>query len=350
MPFNGSGTFNRLYSWVIDAANSVNISSSRMDAELNGVAAALTNCITRDGQSPPSADIPWGGKRLTNLAAAAAGSDALSRDTADSRYILASGATNLTLSGALNAATGNFTGALVVNGALSVSSTVTFFGALGVNGTINTNQNVGLTSNATSLIFTDVSGSHPYFTCQNDNNFVFYGTDASGAARGIWSVGMRSGSSVVAFNGTPTAPTASLGDNSTKLATTAYVFAGFAALASPTFTGTPAAPTASAGTSTTQLATTAFVDRLRDVPRVTGGLARGSVFATSAGFTVNAANAGELYMAYNDSGSAVTVTQGTVTLRLHGSATTGSRTLAARGMCSIWYNGSGEAIISGDVS
>tara|TARA_Y100001937_G_C7119458_1_gene331859 strand:+ start:422 stop:1378 length:957 start_codon:yes stop_codon:yes gene_type:complete len=35
--------------------------------------------------------------------------------------------------------------------------------------------------------------------------------------------------------------------------------AGFASLASPTFTGTPAAPTASTGTNTTQIATTAFV-------------------------------------------------------------------------------------------
>ena len=34
---------------------------------------------------------------------------------------------------------------------------------------------------------------------------------------------------------------------------------GAAALASPTFTGTPSAPTASAGTNTTQIATTAFV-------------------------------------------------------------------------------------------
>src|SRR5689334_9718714 len=33
-----------------------------------------------------------------------------------------------------------------------------------------------------------------------------------------------------------------------------------AALASPTFTGTPAAPTAAGGTNTTQLATTAFVE------------------------------------------------------------------------------------------
>lgn len=100
-----------------------------------------------------------------------------------------------------------------------------------------------------------------------------------------------------ALTGTPTAPTAAAGTNTTQLATTAFVRAAIAALvnsspsaldtlaelatalgndanfattvtnalvlkaplASPTFTGTPAAPTATAGTNTTQLATTAFV-------------------------------------------------------------------------------------------
>ncbi|HET7111726.1 MAG TPA: hypothetical protein VFI41_12715 [Gemmatimonadales bacterium] len=46
-------------------------------------------------------------------------------------------------------------------------------------------------------------------------------------------------------------------DNSDKLGGTAA--ASYALLASPTFTGTPAAPTAAPGTNTTQLATTAFV-------------------------------------------------------------------------------------------
>lgn len=66
-----------------------------------------------------------------------------------------------------------------------------------------------------------------------------------------------------ALTGTPTAPTASQADNSTKIATTAYVDTGLALkapLASPTLTGTPAAPTAAVGTNTTQLATTAFVN------------------------------------------------------------------------------------------
>jgi hypothetical protein len=94
-----------------------------------------------------------------------------------------------------------------------------------------------------------------------------------------------------AFTGSPTAPTAAVDNNSTAIATTAYVqqqagastpamdgtaSAGSslkwsrqdhvhptdtsrAPLASPTFTGTPAAPTPTAGDNTTKVATTAFV-------------------------------------------------------------------------------------------
>ena len=68
------------------------------------------------------------------------------------------------------------------------------------------------------------------------------------------------------FTGTPAAPTATSGTNTTQIATTAFVTTEIsnsastkANIASPTFTGVPAAPTASAGTNTTQIATTAFV-------------------------------------------------------------------------------------------
>lgn len=62
-----------------------------------------------------------------------------------------------------------------------------------------------------------------------------------------------------ALTGTPTAPTATPGTNSTQVATTAFVATSFAPLASPALTGTPTAPTAATGASTTQIATTAFV-------------------------------------------------------------------------------------------
>jgi hypothetical protein len=63
-----------------------------------------------------------------------------------------------------------------------------------------------------------------------------------------------------AFTGTPTAPTPASNDNSSKLATTAFVVnQAFAPLNSPALTGTPTAPTAATATNTTQVATTAFV-------------------------------------------------------------------------------------------
>ena len=64
------------------------------------------------------------------------------------------------------------------------------------------------------------------------------------------------------FTGTPVAPTAAGGTNTTQIATTAFVvsaLAPYAPLASPGLTGTPTAPTATSGTNTTQIATTQFV-------------------------------------------------------------------------------------------
>lgn len=68
------------------------------------------------------------------------------------------------------------------------------------------------------------------------------------------------------FTGTPLSTTAGVDTNTTQVATTAYVVGqGYAKLASPTFSGTPSLPTGttgvtqSAGNNTTALATTAFV-------------------------------------------------------------------------------------------
>lgn len=68
MPFNGSGTFTRLYSWTADAAVPLNITASRMDADTNDIVSnGLNNCLTRDGQGKPSADINWNNYKLTNV-------------------------------------------------------------------------------------------------------------------------------------------------------------------------------------------------------------------------------------------------------------------------------------------
>lgn len=67
MPFNGSGTFNRLFSWVADRNAGIDISSTRMDSDTNDIASGLSDCITRDGQSLPTANLPMNSLRHTGV-------------------------------------------------------------------------------------------------------------------------------------------------------------------------------------------------------------------------------------------------------------------------------------------
>lgn len=73
-----------------------------------------------------------------------------------------------------------------------------------------------------------------------------------------------------ALTGTPTAPTAIAGTNTTQLATTAFVAASYAPLLSPAFSGTPTAPTPASNNNSTNIATTAFVQSV--LAAITGGL------------------------------------------------------------------------------
>lgn len=87
----------------------------------------------------------------------------------------------------------------------------------------------------------------------------------------------------------------------------------------------------------------------RDLPRTTAGAERGKCLAASGDVTIAAGpGAGSLLTIYNDSGAPITLAQGSgLTLRLAGTGSTGDRTLAARGMCTIWFNSTSEAIASG---
>lgn len=67
MSFNGTGVFERLYSWVADAANGIFIRADRMDAEMDGFATGLSQCLTRDGQAPMTANLKMGGFAITGL-------------------------------------------------------------------------------------------------------------------------------------------------------------------------------------------------------------------------------------------------------------------------------------------
>lgn len=58
-----------------------------MDDELDGIAAGLSKCITSDGQSTISADIPWNNRKITGLGDATGAAHAMNRQTSDARYV-----------------------------------------------------------------------------------------------------------------------------------------------------------------------------------------------------------------------------------------------------------------------
>lgn len=185
-----------------------------------------------------------------------------------------------------------FTGNIVTNGNIRAGQ-----GSGSVALTVNDGGgNANVTFNHAGMI-PDSNGSSARITSAVDGStasmsFELYDNVTAGTAPtgGFTPLTLKTSGAQLA--GTPTAPTAAVGTNTTQIATTAFVIAnssntltdlgltatatelnyvdgvtsaiqtqlnGKAPLASPTLTGIPTAPTAAAGTNTTQVATTAFV-------------------------------------------------------------------------------------------
>lgn len=85
MSFDGSGVYSLTYTWATEAA-SPPIAISKLDTEMAGIATGLSLCVLRNGNGVPTADTPWNDKKITGLADATAATDALNRQTADTRY------------------------------------------------------------------------------------------------------------------------------------------------------------------------------------------------------------------------------------------------------------------------
>lgn len=72
MPFNGSGTFLRVMNWTNDAIAGIRIRADRHDDEDNNLAQGLSQCITKDGQTTITANLPMANYRHTNVGEATA--------------------------------------------------------------------------------------------------------------------------------------------------------------------------------------------------------------------------------------------------------------------------------------
>ena len=75
--WDGSGNWSWSYSWVNEEALSQYIDATKFDAQFADAKAGFENCLTRDGQGKPSANIDWNAKKITNLANGTASGDAI---------------------------------------------------------------------------------------------------------------------------------------------------------------------------------------------------------------------------------------------------------------------------------
>lgn len=115
MPYNGAGQFVRIHNWTTEAASNTPILPGEFDEQEQDIAGGLSNCITRDGQGGPTADIPWNNFGITGLRAPLLATDAANRayvDAVDAATRTWVGATTT----ALPAQAGNASKALVTDG------------------------------------------------------------------------------------------------------------------------------------------------------------------------------------------------------------------------------------------
>jgi hypothetical protein len=188
MPFNGNGVFNRIMNWVNDAANSIPITASRTDTDSNDIAQGLTNCVTRDGQSPPLADLPMGGFKFTNVANAAANNQWVALGQANLLYLSLGGGT---LTGGLTGTTVTMTGLITTTGNVAgaavsatgnVSAGGTVLSALTFSATIS---NVVLSTNGAGSVLLRPNGSASssgQTSVDSGGNMIVFGSVTSGGA------------------------------------------------------------------------------------------------------------------------------------------------------------------------
>ena len=82
MPWNGSGVFNRITGiftgstvWGDTLAADRDVRADDHDTHDEDIATGLENCVTRNGENSPSANLPMAGFRHTNVDDAAARTD-----------------------------------------------------------------------------------------------------------------------------------------------------------------------------------------------------------------------------------------------------------------------------------
>lgn len=100
-----NGTYTGALVWTSDAGAAVKIRADRHDTHDQDLAAGINNCLTKDGQNTPTANIAWGSFRITALGNGVAATDAATFGQTITAFTFDSGSKIVTAT----RATGNLT-------------------------------------------------------------------------------------------------------------------------------------------------------------------------------------------------------------------------------------------------
>jgi hypothetical protein len=172
MSFNGSGTFLINSAGQPVVTNTI-ISSTAFNALTADIGTGLSTCLTKDGQTTPTANIELGGFKLVNVGAPTLSGDALSFGNAAT-------VSNLTATGTLNVSGASTIAALSVSGLGSYTNTQTFSGSTSALAAKLINALEKVTISATAA-----TGTIAYNV--TDQSVLYYTTNASGN----WTLNVR---------------------------------------------------------------------------------------------------------------------------------------------------------------
>lgn len=193
MSFNGSGTY------TLPAGNPTVINTT-VDATVHNntnsdIATALSNCVTRDGQSPPSANLPMNGHKLTGLSSGSGNGESIAYGQTGALLVspVISSITNtgtLTLPTSTDTLVGRATTDTLTNKSLTsptLTGTVTMTGAsitgsptaaLGAT-TVTGSVSGGISSGTIPASFTGIGGSVGVYAYASGTVSGWYNTAAS---------------------------------------------------------------------------------------------------------------------------------------------------------------------------
>jgi hypothetical protein len=250
-------------SQIFDNRNQITATNNTMNAQIGGLQGQINSTNSTVSNLTGGAEMQSNKSTATNLGGANPSDQAYPSQRAAKAYVdlLVS---QIATSGVPDATT-------LAPGKLQLAGDL---GGTATNPTVPALANKESISNKSTNVQTDAASDTKYPSVKAVKAYMDQATLGTALAADLAN---KANIASPAFTGTPTAPTPTSNDNSTKIATTAFVQAATSGIAlqtsldgkadknSPTFTGTPVLPaetigvTQSTGDNSTKLATTAFV-------------------------------------------------------------------------------------------